>query len=1519
MPSDWQNLRHWNGSQMIAFETLCCQLAEHEEVPEGSKFTRKGTPDAGVECFWKLPDGKEQGWQAKFFRSPPDKSQWQQMDSSIKTALKKHPCLISYTFCFPIDRQDPRIDKQEWFMDSWNTHVDKWQEWAQKKGMSVEFVYWGEHEIWERIAQDEHAGRRYFWFNETEFSTRWEKNHLKTAFADVGERYAPYLNVNLPITNLFEGLGRTDEFWIEFKGLYGKIKRSYSNANTEKLIDILETITEENINSSWQNIIEKLLQVTFDNLDSGFEKIDLETIAQLSSQGIKDTQSCIHSLKEANKKYDHHSLYELIKELQALNEFVQSERALLADKPAMLMVGDALVGKTHLFCDIAQERIHKKLPTVLVLGQHLMSATNPWNQILEELGLNCTREEFVGALDAWGQVKNSRVLLMIDALNEGNGKVIWCDRLAGFLEFLKDYPRIGVAMSVKRSDLSSTVSRDVIDKYLVEVTHPGFQGVEYLALSTYCKAFELLMPIIPVISPYFLNPGFLYLLCRGLKNKGENRIPTGVTGFSWVFKNYVDSIHEKLWHSKELNYSEDVNLVQKAVASIVDRMVERGNMWVEYEEAQETVNALLPGRLNDKSLFQALISEGLFAKDRFLDNSEEVLGIRFPYQKFENHVMAKSLFDKYLDENYPSKSFEFDKPLGLCVKDERTCWQNRGLVEAFAIQLPERIKKELPDVAPHCAGYQPVREAFVESLIWRDPKAITDVTLNYIDEHIRKYKDTHDQFFNALLTVASNPDHPYNADFLHKYLMKFELSERDAWWSIFLHHQYGKHEAVDRLVDWAWSSEDKSHIDDESIRLCGIALAWFLTTSNRHLRDRATKALVSLLTNRIHLLRPVIREFLDVNDPYVLERLFAVAYGCAIRSTDDNAISDLAKDVYEWIFKNGEPPPHILLRDYARGVIELALHRGIEFDINVEKIRPPYKSEWPSFEIPEEEELEKYGEWQEDMSGGELAQVDLYHSVMDSGDFALYIIGTNSGPFEWSSRRLCEVKKPTLKDTYDDFVQSLTDRQRATWNKYLDARHIQQMPSKIVIHSALGEDEGGEKIIPVSYLSEEALEKAVESSEHAFHKTLGKKKLKIFEGSVLPYLKDPHKYEKEQFDLSIAQRWILKRVFDLGWTVERFWWFDRNINRYSSFRTAKKPERIGKKYQWIAYHEFLARISDNFEFRGDRESDQPHKYEGPWQIGFVRDIDPSCLLWKTEREKYWNPHKTTWWFTSSDGAWNSEPDDVAWLKSSEDIPKIEPLIEITSPEDGSHWFVLEAFYRWEQPTPPEEDRFEIPRRDMWYMLKSYIVKKSDMVELFKWAKEQNFWGGWMPESHKIHCVFHGEFFWSTAFQYHSCHDSWTDGQDNQIPKQVLVSTNQYMQEDSGYDCSVDETINIYMPAKLIVDKMNLQWNGVDGYFIDGRDNLIAFDPSIRTPGPGALLMNRDTFLNFLDENDYDVLWTLVGEKRIMGDQRSPDGWKGRLELSGVYRIREGNVYGKVYNEKFIPNPRTNSQSSNTGE
>jgi hypothetical protein len=66
----------------------------------------------------------------------------------------------------------------------------------------------------------------------------------------------------------------------------------------------------------------------------------------------------------------------------------------------------------------------------------------------------------------------------------------------------------------------------------------------------------------------------------------------------------------------------------------------------------------------------------------------------------------------------------------------------------------------------------------------------------------------------------------------------------------------------------------------------GHDIGMFLTTPHRFVRDWVTKGLISLFTNRLPLLQQVLETFTGVNDPYVSERLFAAAYGCAMRSTN---------------------------------------------------------------------------------------------------------------------------------------------------------------------------------------------------------------------------------------------------------------------------------------------------------------------------------------------------------------------------------------------------------------------------------------------------------------------------------------------------------------------------------------------------------------------------------------------------------------------------------------------------------
>ena len=100
MNINWNNIRPINGDQKEGFEEFISQLARKENIPNKQRFIRKGKPDAGVECYWILNDSTEWAWQAKYFTSSLGDSQWNQLDSSVKTIIEipsrntSHPTIL---------------------------------------------------------------------------------------------------------------------------------------------------------------------------------------------------------------------------------------------------------------------------------------------------------------------------------------------------------------------------------------------------------------------------------------------------------------------------------------------------------------------------------------------------------------------------------------------------------------------------------------------------------------------------------------------------------------------------------------------------------------------------------------------------------------------------------------------------------------------------------------------------------------------------------------------------------------------------------------------------------------------------------------------------------------------------------------------------------------------------------------------------------------------------------------------------------------------------------------------------------------------------------------------------------------------------------------------------------------------------------------------------------------------------------------------------------------------------------
>jgi len=1528
---DWNSIRPFDGGREKGFEELCSQLARCE-APGGSKFVRKGVPDAGVECYVVQPDGAEWAWQAKYFDVLTD-TQWRQIDRSVRAAIEKHERLTRYFVCVPLDLADARLPGQKSARTKWEEYVQAWTKKAEERGMAIEFVYWGSHELLEQLTQPRHAGRLYFWFGVHGFDSDWFSERLDEALRTAGPRYTPEVHVDLPVALDFEAFGRTEEFFDKLKSRARDIRtelRVVSNGqrtNDEAVDDAIAAMSGE---------VQRLLSALGSIEPSPIGEYPFVAIGDQVRASMTQAELLARLLEEREREVDAEPAPENASErrhahrvnpfrdrkilLQRLTRVLGSTRTALfhanqtVNSSLMILRGEAGTGKTHLLCDIARQRNDAGQPTVMLLGQKFVSNDEPWLQALSHLDLSgLSAKQFVGALEAAAQAAGSRALLFVDALNEGAGRAVWPSHLEAFLAHAERSPWIGVVLSIRTSYEQLVIPPSVLERSYV-VDHMGFAEHEYDAAKTFFAYYGLDLPSTPLLAPEFRNPLFLKTMCQGLAARGERRLPRGFHGISTVFDLYLRAVNDRL--ALVLGFDARSDLVRRSLEAIAVAMTEKGVSWLELSRVNEIVNEFLQGRDFESSLYRNLVSEGVLVEDasRGGDGDPEVV-VFVAYERLADHLMAKTLLDLHLDVSRPAASFAPSGALAFVL--DRDQYVSPGLLEALCVQVPERTGQELHSFAPPHYDVSWLGRAFRQSLIWRSTTAFSDRTR----EALSGLSRTEHDFFETLevlLTVATLPGHPFNAGFLDQRLRKDAMADRDSWWSVFLHNEWGNRRSVDRLVDWASMLEPSALLDEDSIDLCAIALSWMLTTSNRFLRDRATKALVSLLTGRLPAVVRLVDRFDDVDDAYVTERVYAVAYGVAMRSHDAASVAELAMCVYRNVFASENPPPHILLRDYARGVVERALHLGSSVDIVAERIRPPYKSPWPI--IPTEEDiaplLPDWSRGSHDSGNVEWARNRIGSSVM-SDDFAFYVIGTNSSVMsrEWLSVRLVEPRwdpPPTpeeqLASLIDDLspkgMEALADFESEDVGPLLLPIHF--APAWFVLDdqtelSNTGDNNASDPGQQEPGLKEyEEFMRQRELALASLNARLGSAfalRLKAIQGGTTA------SYEERlgpRFDLKQVQRYILKRVFDLGWTTERFGYFDRFVIGYQG-RSASKAERIGKKYQWIAYHEIMAHIADHFQYRHDYGADIDVAYDGPWQIN-LRDIDPSCTVQSVQGGTPWTGHSPSWWGPAKYEDWAAPANSRNWVRRTSDLPRIEEVLLTTNPHDGSDWLAGTGYFLWHEPLPADQDPFDSERREIWYDCTGYLVRVADADAFMDWAEGVDFWGRWMPEPAQLLGPFLGEHDWAPASRYFESEyfgaGGWVQPR-NDCPVRVKVVATEYLSEDGGFDCSVDETFRLRLPISDLVAGLGLRWRGSGSELLDSRGRLVVQDPTVHEDGPSALLIRDDTLREYLRRENLTICWSVIGEKRVLPPSTSRRAPRETLRLSGAFVLGADGPTGFV--------------------
>ncbi len=1442
---NFRSIREHNGAQDEGFEELSYQLVPWLYDIGDRKVIRHGSPDGGIEARVEFEDGNVWGWQAKYFFQFGDPQFWQ-MKRSLASALASWPTLSRYTFVFPTDPPSGRRKGAKSAAEKIENAFAEWESAAAQQGRELTIAYVGGSRLRDILIEERHAGRVLYWFDQRLlFSSDWFRQKLDRAIDAAGPRYTPEVNVQLDVEFAFEGLGRTGAFDERLGDAVAALRRitrfthlSYRDPTlprrlrsaaeqvTKELVALARSLGQSSVlgtaSIDWTPYIEKI-----DDAERCIEAISELTWRRLRRVGTSDGD---RATRERLSQVSY-AIGQLREPLGTLANLLRSEAARLVIVASLFLTGGPGTGKTHLLCDVASRRLKDGRPTVLVMGQQLGDG-DPRRLILDHLDLpDMSMEQFLSALDAAGETSGTRALLMIDAINEGRGLSTWPAHLRSFVGELARREHVGLVASCRSGYVPGMLSQEPPETTpetigFVEVEHTGFANHEWEASATFFRQWGLTVPDFPLLVPEYSNPLFLKLLCESLSRAGEKTLPRGATGVTRLFERFLETANHRLASPSRCNYREEADPVSKVVESLGRTMLETNRDWVPIEEFDAACQEALGGREWDRSLAKGFIDEGVVARDYFTDR--EV--VRLSYQRLSDHTQTAQLIEANDDAQIRSFVAELEA-------DGGGFYSRSGLLEALAIQLPEKRRVELHDLVKN-RHHPTIREAFLGSIIWRDPERFDIEQLSdYVNSIANDMYWYRGVFVEAVIQVTCVPDHPFNADRLNDVLASMTIPDRDAWWTTHVNGATRGESVAWRLIDWARSAQQEQ-ADEETVRLAGITLSWFLASSNRGLRDSATKALVTLLRQRVPVLVDLLGRFDAVDDFYITERLYCAAYGCALSSPDDRALERLAGSVFDKVFGSGKPPPHLLLRDYARGVIETAAHRGVlPPRVSLDLVRPPYESPWP-VRPPSKETLDRRAPL--------LTHRTLHASLGGSlGDFSRYTVGGTVGHFEAPDqrrrrRRRYERERAELEAAIAGLDESLSADQR----ELLAVR--------------------GDEL----WATEEFRESFSEEQQRLLFKV---QRPGSPRGSSVMWA------------VGDASRWIFGRVLDLGWTPERFQIHDEAVRDDSRYQEGPRTERIGKKYQWIALHELLASIADRCRYRPwDTADVEP--YEGPWQL-HLRDLDPSLTFKAPPVPLFESPR--TWWqpLDVRIGPFGDSAKRREWALSDTDVCTVDDLRRLLRSEDQEckRWLTIEGRYSWSEDVPAHLRDPLDEKGLLWLQVKSYLVPRARYAEFAKWAHRQDWVGRWMPEGPELSQVFLGEWPWHPSASVYAGEQESIEPRTSDVdPAPAAVIPTWAMYTAIGDEAHFDG-VRGSIPSKCLIDRQGLRWRGGSLKHDHPNGQVATLDPSADERGSSALLHHEAPLRELLDNEDVSLVWTVLGEKNISGLDRP----ENILVMSGV--------------------------------
>jgi len=405
-------------------------------------------------------------------------------------------------------------------------------------------------------------------------------NEARTA---AGPRYTSDINVELPIKEVFDGIGRTEAVFEEIEGYRKSLRDSYRSIGYIKLSKHKDQEVRKNLKKIKSLGKQYLRKAEGFGLDQSRD-IDLKSITRSTDEiskyfapveryvwdfERKEEDEQREKAKAEGRDHVGHTQSEELRELKSLEStlrdftrsirsldyFAKSHKAQLLNEPILLVLGQAGMGKTHLVCDITKDRLNAGLPpTVIVLGEKLLDINNSLEAVFGAVSVKGSKKQILSELNSAGKKANRRSLIIVDAINEADRQG-WKSGVKDLIKEVRKYPWVGLVMTCRVPFQYLYLPKRI--KFITE-HHQGFQDNELEAMTAFFNFYGLSLPQVPLLISEFSSPLFLGCFCRTARDikggkakvaKGIKDLALGQVGMTKILEDFY--ISKEQWIVKK--------------------------------------------------------------------------------------------------------------------------------------------------------------------------------------------------------------------------------------------------------------------------------------------------------------------------------------------------------------------------------------------------------------------------------------------------------------------------------------------------------------------------------------------------------------------------------------------------------------------------------------------------------------------------------------------------------------------------------------------------------------------------------------------------------------------------------------------------------------------------------------------------------------------------------------------------------------------------------------------------------